>query len=308
MNADRVKYRQVICFLKVAELRSFVRAAEALNTTQPAVSKTISELEEVLRVTLLERSRRGVVLTAAGELFRRHGTASLVALRQGVESLAKAQAGDSLRIAVGILPTVATSLMPLAIKRAKDGGLAATVYLVAASNDILLQMLKQRQLDLVVGRFSDITLMRDLVFEHLYSEQIVIVVREGHPLLRAGRIELEAIRAYTVLLPEQGSIIRPMVDTLLMSRGVADLPDVIETTSPTFGRAYLKISDAIWIISQGVVSDDLGSSSLAVLDIDVDVGAGPVGLTLRADMAPSLGIESIRQALRAVVNESKGLM
>ncbi|WP_158554791.1 pca operon transcription factor PcaQ [Methylovirgula sp. 4M-Z18] len=307
MNADRIKYRQVMCFLKVAELRSFVRAAEALNTTQPAVSKTISELEEALGVTLLERSRRGVVLTAAGELFRRHGTASLVALRQGVESLAKAKAGDGLRIAVGILPTVAASLMPRAIKRAKEAGLAATVYLATASNDILLQMLKQRQLDLVVGRFSDVTLMRDLAFEHLYSEQIVVVVRDGHPLLGAGRIELEAICHYTVLLPERGSIIRPMVDTLLMSRGVADLPDVIETTSPTFGRAYVKISDAVWIISQGVVADDLDSGGVGALDIDLDVGAGPVGLTLRADMAPNLGVESIRQALRAVVNESKRL-
>ena len=80
---------------------------------------------------------------------------------------------------------------------------------------------------------------------------------------------------------------------------------MVETTSPTFGRAYLKISDAVWIISRGVVSGDLTVGDLATLDINLDVGAGPVGMTTRADMAPSLGIETIRQALRTVVKESE---
>ncbi len=299
----RIKYRQILCFLEVAERRSFVRAAEALHTSQPAISKTISELEETLGVALFERSRSGVRLTSYGEAFRLHGGASLAALRQGVESLVSARIGGGLRLSIGVLPTAAASVMPRAIKRAKDGGLAAIVYLATGGNDVLLKLLKEKRLDFVVGRFADVGLMRDLVFEHLYSEEIVLVGRAGHPLGVGRRVPLRAITDYTVLLPEPGSIIRPMVDTLLLSRGVSQIPDVIETTSPTFGRSYLRISDGIWIISRGVVADDIASGELVKLPIDVDAVTGPVGLTMRADAAPSLSVQIIRRAIRAVALE-----
>jgi len=301
--AVRIKYRQVSCFLEGAERRSFVRAAEALHTTQPAVSKTIAELEEALGVVLLERSRSGVRLTAYGEMFRRHAGASVAALRQGVESLVSAQAGAGMRVGIGVLPTVAAAVMPRAIKLAKERGLTATVYLATGTNDVLLEFLKTKSLDLVIGRFADGALMRELVFEHLYSEEIVLVGRARHPLAERQHASLGVIKDYTVLLPEPGSIIRPTVDTLLRSRGVSELSDVIETTSPTFGRSYLGLSDAIWIISRGVVADELRSGELIELPIDVDVVTGPVGITRRADAALTLPIQIIRDAVRAVAHE-----
>jgi LysR family transcriptional regulator, pca operon transcriptional activator len=303
LTADRIKYRQVVCFLEVAERRSFTAAAEALHTSQPAISKTIAELEDALGVVLLERSRSGVRLTAYGEVFLRYAGASVSALRQGVESLVVARNGGGVRIAVGVLPTVAASVMPRAIKRAKEEGLASTIYLATGANDVLLRLLKEQKLDLVVGRFADGVLMRDLVFEHLYSEEIVLVGRAGHPLGGQHRASLSQIKNYTVLLPELGSIIRPTVDTLLCSRGVTELSDVIETTSPTFGRSYLRLSNSIWIISRGVVADELRSGELIELPIDVDIIAGPVGLTMRAETAPSLSIQLLRRALRAVAVE-----
>ena len=65
----------------------------------------------------------------------------------------------------------------------------------------------------------------------------------------------------------------------------------------------MRLSDAIWIISRGVVADDLRSGDLIELPIDVDVVTGPVGLTMRADAAPTLPIQIIRDAIRAVAIE-----
>jgi LysR family pca operon transcriptional activator len=298
--AGRIKHRQIACFLEIAERRSFIRAAEALHTTQPAISKTISALEQELGVPLFERGRRGVRLTPYGELFRLHAGASVASLRQGVESLVHARTGGGLRLAIGVLPTSAASIMPRAVKRAKEEGLLATIYLATGSHDVLLKLLKDKQLDLVVGRFADVEIMRDLVFEHLYSEEIVLVGRAGHPLAAQRRLPLRAIAAHTVMLPEPGSIIRPMVDSLLHSRGLAQIPDLIETTSPTFGRSYLRISDAIWIISRSVVADDVASGELVELPVEADLVSGPVGITTRADAVPSLSLQRIRGALREV--------
>jgi len=86
----RVKIRHLQCFLEVARNRSIMRAADSLAITQPAVSKTIRELEETLDVRLFDRSKKGVTPTKYGELFLRYAGASLTALQQGVDSMAQA--------------------------------------------------------------------------------------------------------------------------------------------------------------------------------------------------------------------------
>ncbi|MGA8049287.1 MAG: LysR family transcriptional regulator, partial [Burkholderiales bacterium] len=91
MLDGRIKLRHLQCFLAVAEQHSIQRAAERLAITQPAVSKTLRELEEILGVPLFRRGRKGAVPTAAAEVFLRHARASVSALQQGVDSLAQAR-------------------------------------------------------------------------------------------------------------------------------------------------------------------------------------------------------------------------
>lgn len=298
---SRLKIRHLTCFLEVANRRSFGAAAEALAITQPAVSKAIAELEAILGVAVFERSRRGVFLTGYGEAFQRYAGASLTALRQGVNSVSQAQARGGQTLAVGALPTTAARIMPLAVQRAKAAGLGATLRIVTGPNEVLLAQLRQGALDLVVGRLAEPRQMQTLAFEYLYSEAIVFAVRPAHALLRAaGSVELGALAGYTVVLPTLSSIIRPEVDRLLVSQGVARLPDVIESVSADFGRRYTHLTDAVWIISYGVVAVDLAEGSLARLPVNAPVSRGPVGLTQRAEMPPSVSLQILMKAIREV--------
>ena len=69
MNIDtRIKFRHLLCFLEIARQRSFAKAADALAVSQPAISKTLKELEEILEASLFERGKSGVSLTAAAFL------------------------------------------------------------------------------------------------------------------------------------------------------------------------------------------------------------------------------------------------
>ena len=301
---SRIKIRHLAWFLEVAARRSFGGAAEALSITQPAVSKAIAELEEILGVTLFERSRRGVFLTAYGEAFQRYAGASLTALRQGVDSVSQAQARGGHTLAVGALPTTAARIMPSALQRAKAEGLGATLRIVTGPNELLLQQLREGGLDLVVGRLAAPRQMQALAFEYLYSEEVVIVVRPDHPLLGSGTVdgtvELGQIADYTVILPTLRSIIRPEVDRLLVSQGVAALPDVVESVSPDFSRRYTRTTDAVWIISYGVVADDLADGMLVRLPVNTPLSQGPIGLTQRAEMPASVSLQILMKAIRDV--------
>lgn len=298
MIDGRIKLRHVACFLEVAARGGFGRAAEGLNLTQPAVSKAIGELEETLGVTLFERGRSGAVLTPQGEIFRAHAGAARAALRRGLEQIAEARAGAGVVVAIGVLPTVSTGLMPRAVARAKAGGLVATIRVEAGPNDWLLGRLREGRLDLVVGRLASAEAMRGLAFEHLYSEEIVAVVRPGHPLTTGRPIGLADLAPYTLLLPTSGSIIRPEVDRLFLAEGVARERDVIETVAPSFGRAYVRSSDAVWIISRGVVAEDVEEGTLVRLSLSAPLPGGPVGLTTRAGSPLDAAAEALARAIR----------
>jgi LysR family pca operon transcriptional activator len=77
----------------------------------------------------------------------------------------------------------------------------------------------------------------------------------------------------------------------------------VETVSDAFGRAFVRSSDAIWIISTGVVAADIEDGVLATLPIDTSETRGPVGLTIRADINPSTPLSILMQTIRQAAAE-----
>jgi LysR family pca operon transcriptional activator len=148
--------------------------------------------------------------------------------------------------------------------------------------------------------------MAGLSFSHLYTEPVVFAVRRGHPLLAYRNFDFARIRDYTVLMPTQGSVIRPFVERFLISHGIGDLPVEIETVSDSFGRAMVRMSEAIWVISEGVVAPDIETGEIAVLPIDTSETRGAVGLTTRAgapeDVPGTLLAGCLREAVRVLAD------
>ena len=307
MVDSRIKFRHLQTFVEVARQKSVMKAAELLHVSQPAVTKTIRELEEVLGVAVFERDGRGIKITRYGEVFLKHAGAALTALRQGFDSVSQALSGDAAPIRIGALPTVSTRIMPQAMMLFLREETGARIKIVTGENAVLLEQLRVGDLDLVVGRLAAPDKMTGFSFEHLYSEQVVFCVRAGHPLLSSGQSVYRSLDAYPVLMPTRASIIRPFVESFLIANGIAGLPNQIETVSDSFGRAFVRASDAIWIISEGVVAGDIADGTLAVLPVDTSQTRGPVGLTMRTDAVPSLPLSILMQAIREVAGRTRPL-
>ncbi|PFG54633.1 LysR family pca operon transcriptional activator [Marinobacter sp. LV10R520-4] len=308
MIENRIKFRHLQCFIEVARQNSVSRAADVLSLTQPAVSKKLKELEEILEVQLLDRSKRGVELTQFGRVFLKYAGASLSALREGTDSIIQAQMKGSMRINVGVLPTVAANVLPAAVINFRQSGVDVTLNLISGPNTLLLSQLRVGELDLVVGRLAEPKLMTGLSFQHLYSERVTFVVRPGHPLLDRTPFNIQDIRQFNVLFPTKGSIIAVAVERFLISQGMGLLPDRIETISGSFGKEYIRQSNAIWIISRGVVAREIEEGELIELPLDTKETLGPVGLTIRADTLPTPAIQmfinSIRTAAASVAEKN----
>lgn len=294
----RIKLRHLNCFLEVARLKSVVNAADALNISQPAVSKTIQELEEILGAPLFDRSRRSLFLTPFGDTFYRYAGTSIAALRQGIDAARGSH--EATMVKVGALPTVSARILPGAVRQFTTENHGARTRIITGPNAYLLSLLRTGDVDLVIGRMAEPEAMLGFSFEHLYSERVVMAVRPGHPLLGERQFNLGMIEAYQTLMPTPDSVIRRLVDRMLLSHGVTNLRDEVETVSNAFGRSYVRQTDAVWLISEGVVAEDVDDGQLALLPVDTTETLGPVGLTTRTDTTQTLAALSLIQAARDV--------
>lgn len=296
-----VTYRHVRCFLEVARLQSVQQAADALAVSQPAVSKTLRELEERLGAALFERAGRRLRLTPAGRIFQKHAGLSLTELDRGIRAIRGPVGGGV--VSAGVLPTVATRVLPraaLAFARIMPD---ATLRASTGPNHYLLSQLREGRLDLVVGRLAAPAEMAGLVFEQLYAEAVVAVVRAGHPVLEAPAADLAD---WPLVLPPPGAIIRPVVEQYFLTHG-RELPrPQVETVSLALGRGLVRDSDAVWFISRGVVADELATGAVVALDLGGLPLAGPVGLTLRSGQTVPDALTALMQALRDAARAEAG--
>lgn len=148
--------------------------------------------------------------------------------------------------------------------------------IVAGSYSDLIDQLRVGVLGLVIVRLGRPALMQGISFTQLYEEKVIFVVRAGHPLLDAP--ELPRIGAWQVIYPPKDTAIHPLVERFLIGHGVGELPNRLDTVSGAFARVYVPKSDAVWIISAGVVANELQSGQLVELPFDTHVTRGPVGL------------------------------
>jgi len=298
MKTPPIKFRHLNVFMEVARQKSVGRAADSLAISQPAVTKTIRELEQILEVRLFEKEGRGIRLSRLGEVFLHHAGHGIAAISEGVNALGSAARHQAPPIRIGALPTVSTRIMPKAMQLYLEEDLNNEIKIVTGENSVLLDQLRHGDLDLVVGRLAAPEKMTGLEFEHVYSERVVVVVREGHPLLSLSPFRLDRLQDFTVLMPTRASVIRPFVERMFLAYGMPELPRQIETVSSSFGRAFVTSSDAVWIISEGVVAGDLSEGRMRTLPIDTSETKGAVGMTTRRDIANTTGLSIMRQCIR----------
>ncbi|WP_322014747.1 pca operon transcription factor PcaQ [Paraburkholderia sp. J12] len=298
----RVKFRHLQCFLAVAQFGSVQQAAESLSITQPAVSKTIAELESVLGVRLFERGRHGAVPTREGQLFMPHASACVSALRQGVELLARDEGAVAATLDVGVLPTVATDVLSGALRRFAEQWPRVSVRLTTAANAELLERLKSGAISFAIGRLADPERMVGLSFELLYNEPLAVVVRAGHPLSRGAALPAELAR-FPLVLPPFGTLIRQAADSLLAAWGTPTLAAFVEMLSVSVGRALALENDAVWFVPAGAVEYDLRQGTLVRLPLPPGGGEEPVGLVLRTDTQPSPAGRALIDAVKDAARE-----
>lgn len=295
--SQRIRLRHLHTFVAVAQQGTLGRAAETLNLSQPALSNTLNELEQLTGTRLFERGRLGAQLTLVGEQFLTHAVKVLDALNSAGQALNRKEGLNNDIVRIGALPTAALGILPTVIgqfhKQQKD----ITLQVATMNNTMLLAGLKSGEIDIGIGRMSDPELMSGLHYELLFLESLKLVVRPGHPLLQET-VTLSRVMEWPVVVSPKGTVPRQNAEALLQSQGCKMPAGCIETLSASLSRQLTVDFDYVWFVPSGAVKDDLRRGVLTALPIATQGAGEPIGILTRVDATLTPGTQTLLSAIR----------
>ena len=257
-----MKIRQLYTFKIVCEEESITRAAERLSTTQPAISRTISELEETLGTQLFDRTSRKIVLNEAGQLF----LSKVIPLLELYEDLEKRLPDSDVRyqLRIGATPSLAGTLLFQILEKFRSGHEDVQIRVTVDSEPVLEQMLLQRQIDMALteGMTDD----EHFVKVPISSEPLAVLCSPDFPAAAAGEISAPDLARQPLLLKEDASMIRRLVDAAFLFYDIAVSPSWTSTSSAVLLKAARE-GLGITILPRALASRDLENGSLTELSV-----------------------------------------
>lgn len=304
---SNLKLRHLQLLVALDQFRHLGRAAEFLAVTQPAVSKTLAEVERMLGMALFERSTRGTVPTAAGVSMVRFARSVLAGFERTREEIAAEASGARGRTSVGAMVVAMPALLAQAVERLKVCSAHTVVMVEEGDLTRLLPKLRLGELDLFVGRLEPGYAAPDLETEALLDDPMVAVVRPGHALLAPGAASWQALSAQPCVLPPPWASLRVKLEQQFFAHGLHPPADIVETASFLAQLTFVHQRDGVAFMARGVARQHAALGVLAILDLAVPMELPPIGLiTLRDQpMTPTTGllIECLREVAEGLREE-----
>ena len=274
----RVKLQDLHILLTVVEAGSMGKAAKSLNSTQPAVSRSIAVLEHALGVRLLDRQQHGIEPTAHGRALLDCGVAVFDDLRQGVkkiEFLADPAAGE---VRIGCSPLLAASFVSAVIDRVSRRYPRIVFHVVPTQADALHRGLSERNLDLLIAQRFGLYADDQLGFETLYEDSYAVMAGAQNPWVRRRKIALaELVSELWVLAPPEsapGSIAK---DAFLASG--LDYPRATVFTVPAELRIGLVATGRfLTILLTSLLRFSTKRPEIKVLPVELPMARIPIGI------------------------------
>ncbi|MGE8224596.1 LysR substrate-binding domain-containing protein [Stenotrophomonas pigmentata] len=298
-NATRLKTRHLLLLLHLYEQRSVLRAAEAANMTQPAASKLLAEMEDLLGVPLFERHARGVEPTWYGQVLIRRARSALSEIGRAQDEIAALRSGRTGQAAIGTVVNPGTNLVPQAVAALKRDFPDILIRIEMDYSRPLVAKLLDGQLDIVVGRIMGAEGSSELEFEPLADEPHSVIVRAGHPLAGRKRVSYGDLVDYGWIMPPDGSVLRSRLDAVFLEHGLVPPQNIVETTSLPVTIHLLRHSDMLTALPAESVAPYLQTGQMLVLPIALDVRMEFFGIIRRRDQLLSPGAERVLEALRS---------
>jgi DNA-binding transcriptional LysR family regulator len=255
-----INLNRLLTFHEAAEELNFSTAAQKLSITQPAVSAQIHNLEEDLGVKLFNRIGRIIALSEAGEVLRGFSR-RIFRLLDEAESVM-----DELRLVrrgtlkIGTTTTYAGHIMPPLLSRFQTEFPMVKVILHEGSSMDIAKRVAKLEIEVAVVAYSGN--LKNVQFDLLRQEELVLVLPPGHPLASRTSVSIKALAKEKFILREKGSSTRLIMRNLFRQHRI-NPPVVFETSNVDFIKEQVANGMGVSFLTRSAVSEELASGRIA---------------------------------------------
>lgn len=300
---SNLKLKHLQLLVALDQFRHLGRASEFLSLTQPAVSKTLAEIERLFDLPLFLRSTRGTEPTAYGQTLVRFARTVLAEFERTRDEIAAVGSGAAGRVRVGAMVVATPVLLARAIDLLKARSAQTTVLVEEGDLTRLLPRLRLGELDLLVARLEPGYAAPDLEMEAFYDEPMCIVAGPQHALAQRRKLGWADLATCAWVMPPPWASSRIKLNQMFYKHQQNPPVDVIETASFLVTLSCLRERGAVGFWARSVAEFYQQQGLVTVLPIKVPIELPPVGLiSLRGrprTPAAEQMIDCLRQASAA---------
>jgi DNA-binding transcriptional LysR family regulator len=295
----RMSLRQLRVLQALAETSSLSAAAETLHVTQPAISKTLSELEQSLGQTLVLRRDRNIRLTPMAQRLVELGTRMETLLRRGAEEIASMARGASGELLIGVTNAALTDVLYDALQEVKLQCPQLAISVRTHALATMLEDLRGGRLDAVLARqLGDAP--DELHQEVLLPTHEVVAISTKHPLASQRKIDWATLSDQAWIWPLPGTQSRARRDSFWRSLGLPLPSNVLQTDDLSLTLGMLKRSPLVTIMPSHIAQAAAREGVVRILPMHVELGLG--GLCIWHLRGPQpMAVQRLKDALHAVI-------
>jgi len=252
----------------LSDLKLIARVSDALGVTQPAVSKQIAELEKIVGVPVVTRDRNRLYLTPIGTRLAEHARQALGQLDRAAFDIEAMTSGVSGSVAVGVVSSVAPTLLPSTISLFKRSTPQANVSVSEGHFVELLPQLEAGALDLLIARVWQPQELAGINQMALFSEPVVVVAGQNHPLAQETAVKWADVANFPWILPKPNSVARQAVDALFAANGLSTPTNTVSSLSLALNTELLRAMPVLGLLPQRLAQTQAGRGELVTLPLD----------------------------------------
>jgi DNA-binding transcriptional LysR family regulator len=290
--------RQVRHFLAVAKHGNVMRAAAAIHISQPALSKSIQNLEATLGVRLFERTPRGVSPTVYGTTLLRHARLLLNQREQAVAEIGAIKDGHLGHLRLGVA-NLAIHFLPAVLAKLLSSKQGLSVDIVDGTYEALTVLVREGALDAVVSGLPPVHQAEDLVHEELTATEFVRVCRPDYRPFQQPEVSMAALSQARWILPNRPQAIVDLWELGFRAAGAAPPRPVLHSGSMMFVKAMLLEGPFLTLLPRGVVQDEVQSGKLAAIPINHPFAKVTEGIIYRAGAIHPPALFALIDAIKA---------
>lgn len=290
--------RQVRHLIAVLEHGNMLRAAGAIHISQPALSKSIQNLEAELGVQLLERGPRGVAPTVYGTALARHARLLHNQGEQAAAEIRAIKAGQLGHLRLGVA-NFAIHFLPGVVAKLLASKPGLSFEIVDGTYEGLTALVREGAVDAVVSGFPPLHQAEDLVHEELTSTQFVLVCQPDCWPYRQAAVPMPALGNAQWILPNRPRAIVDLWELAFRTAGVTPPRPVLQSASMLFIKAMLLEGPLLTILPRGIVHGEVESGTLMAIALDHPFAMVKEGIIYRAGGVHPPALFALIEAIRA---------